>query len=322
MSCNIDSLRISRIITVGLSPAWDITCRGKRLDWGVHRDIDEQTVRPAGKALNISRALAWMGQKSVAAGLWGREDYDQMLEYMRPLRGLVKIERTAVDGRTRQNVTVVDTSGGREMHLRSKNRLASANALRKLKADLKQIVRRGSICVFAGVMPEDALLDEVVKIAEVCRNVGARVVLDTYGYALKGIFEAGLAWSINPNVEELRGLLGVRVRDNPVSLAKAGRRLLSRVEAVLISRGEKGSVLVTKEGAWQGTCTGRAKVLSTVGCGDYLLAGFLKGLRDGSDPGSALETAIQVATARAWGWTERKEWPQARRNIRVKIEQI
>ena len=311
-----------KIITVGLSPAWDITCRGTYLDWGVHKDIDEQTIRPAGKALNISRALAWMGQKSVAAGLWGRDDYDQMLECMRALRGFVKIKRTAVAGRTRQNVTVVDTANGREMHLRDKSRLASAKALRRLKADLKQIVRRGSICVFAGVMPGDALLDEVVKSAEACRNMGARVVLDTYGCALKRIFEAGLAWSIHPNVEELRGLLGARVRDNPVSLAKAGRRLLSRVEAVLISRGAKGGVLVTEEGAWQGMCVGRAKVLSTVGCGDYLLAGFLKGLRDGSNPGSALETAIKVATARAWGWTESKTWAQVQWGIRVKVQEI
>ena len=41
-------------------------------------DIDEQVVRPAGKALNVSYALAWMGGESVAAGLWGREDYDEM----------------------------------------------------------------------------------------------------------------------------------------------------------------------------------------------------------------------------------------------------
>jgi 1-phosphofructokinase family hexose kinase len=311
-----------KIITVGLSPAWDITCRGRGLGWGLHKDIDEQTIKPAGKALNISRALAWMGQKSVAAGLWGRDDYNQMLEYMRPLRGFVKIKRTAVDGRTRRNVTVVDTAKAREMHLRDKSRLASVKALRKLKADLKQIVRRGSICVFAGAMPADALLDEVVKITEVCRSLGAKIVLDTYGGALKRVVEAGLAWFINPNVEELRGLVGVRVGNDPVSLAEAGRRLLWRVEAVLISRGEEGGVLVTRQGAWQGRCAGRAKVVSTVGCGDYLLAGFLKGLRDGSGPGAALETAIRVATAHARGWTESKTWPEVRRAVRVKVEEI
>ena len=310
------------IITVGLSPAWDVTCRGRGLDWGLHKDIDEQTIKPAGKALNISRALAWMGQQSVAAGLWGRDDYNQMLGYMRPLRGLVKIKLTVVEGRTRENVTVADTANGKEMHLRSKSRLASVKALRKLKADLKQIVRRGSICVFAGAMPADALLDDVVKITGVCRSLGAKIVLDTYGGALKRVVEAGLAWFINPNVEELRGLVGVRVGNDPVSLAEAGRRLLWRVEAVLISRGEEGGVLVTRQGAWQGRCAGRAKVVSTVGCGDYLLAGFLKGLRDGSGPGAALETAIGVATAHARGWTEGKTWPEVRRAVRVKVEEI
>ena len=65
-----------------------------------------------------------------------------------------------------------------------------------------------------------------------------------------------------------------------------------------------------------------AKALSTVGCGDFLLGGFLKGLKDKSDAGSALRTAIKVATARAWGWTESKTWPQVQRGVGAKIEEI
>ncbi len=38
------------MITVGFSPARDITCCGRNLDWGLHKYIDEQTIRPAGKA--------------------------------------------------------------------------------------------------------------------------------------------------------------------------------------------------------------------------------------------------------------------------------
>ncbi|MGD8500109.1 MAG: PfkB family carbohydrate kinase, partial [Phycisphaerales bacterium] len=116
--------------------------------------------------------------------------------------------------------------------------------------------------------------------------------------------------------------LGDKVKDGPVGLAAAGRRLLDRVEIVLISRGRKGSVAVTKQGAWQGRCVGHAGVLSTVGCGDFLLAGFLKGLKDGSGTRAALKRAIIVATARAWGWTERKTWSQALRGIRVAVERV
>jgi len=313
---------LSKIITVGLSPAWDITCRGERLDWGLHKDIHEQTARPAGKALNISRALAWMGVKNVAAGIWGQDDFEQMLKALRSLRRFVKVKMTAVEGGTRRNITVVDTANNREMHLRDRSELARPKALKKLLADLEVIVHRGSVCVFAGAMPEKQLLGEAVRIIKSCSSFGAKIVLDTSGEALREIVDAGVTWLIKPNVEELRQLLGEKMRDSPAGLARAGRKLVGKVEIILISRGKKGAIAVTKEGVWQGRCIERRRVLSTVGCGDFLLAGFLKGLKDKSDAGSALRTAIKVATARAWGWTEGKSWPQALREIKVAVERV
>jgi 1-phosphofructokinase family hexose kinase len=307
------------LITVGLSPAWDILCYGEGLEWGLHREVETTTFQPAGKAMNISRALAWMGEKSIAAGLWGRDDYQQMLKAMRALKKFVQVKMTAVDGGTRRNITVVDTANNREMHLRNRSELASKKALRKLEADLEAIVRRGGICVFAGVMPEDEFVGDVVRIIKSCRERGAKIVVDTYGDALKRILETGAAWLIKPNVEELRELLGEQVSDSPSGLVKAGRKLLDKVEIVVISRGQKGGVVVTRKGAWQGRCVGRRRVLSTVGCGDYLLGGFLKGLKDKSDAGSALRMAIKVATARAWGWTDKMPWPDVQSKIKVQV---
>jgi len=310
------------IITIGLSPAWDITCRGRNIDWGLHQEINEQTVRPAGKALNVSKALAWMGRKNIAAGLWGSGDHPQMLTAVRTFWPLIKVKLTPAAGLTRQNITVVDSANDREMHLRNKSRLASSKALKKLQADLEAIVRKGSICVFAGTLPDGELLDDVVRIVEFCKSRGAKIVLDTSGCPLKEIVNTGSIRLIKPNVEELRELLGERVNDSPVSLANAGRKLLDRIEIVLISRGAKGGVVVTKNGAWQGGCTGRAEVFSTVGCGDFMLAGFLKALEEGSRTDLALKTAIKVATARAWGRTEKKTWPEVKRRIKVQLERI
>ena len=321
----------SKIITIGLSPAWDITCRVEGLDWGQHKLISQQSRRPGGKALNISQALAWMGQKSTAAGLWGQQDYQQMLKALDPLRGLIKVKRTAVDGRTRQNITIVDTANNREMHLRNHATLASAKTLGRLRAELSGIVKRDSVCIFAGAMPagsrkagsQDQLLDDVIRIISLCRQSGAKIVLDTSGPALRRIVDAGGLWLIKPNVDELAELLGEQLRDIPAGLAKAGRKLLDKADIVLISRGGKGAVVVTKTGSQQGRCiTRRRKILSTVGCGDYLLAGFLKGLKNSSSPALALKTAIKVASARAWGWTEQMSWPQAARQIKVKIDRI
>ncbi len=319
-------MRVSgKIVTIGLCPSWDTVCRFEGIDWGEHKTVSSASSRPAGKALNISQALAWMGEENIAAGLWGRDDFEQMLRAMSAfggLRGLVKVKMTAVEGGTRRNVTVIDTVNDREMHLRNRSELASRKALRKLEADLRAIVHKGSVCVFAGAMPEDEFVGDVVRIIESCRERDAKIVVDTYGDALKRILETGAAWLIKPNVEELRELLGEQVTDSPAGLVGAGRKLLDKVEVVLISRGQKGGVVVTKKGAWQGRCIGRGRVLSTVGCGDFLLAGFLKGLKDKSDAGSALGTAIKVATARAWGWTEGKSWSQALREIKVAVERV
>ena len=317
------------IITVGLSPAWDITCKGQNLDWGMHACIDEQTIRPAGKALNVSRALAWMGQKSMAAGLWGRDDYEQMLSSMQALKRYIEIKLTAAPGETRRNITIVDTARDKDMHLRDRSQLASAKALKRLKADLGTLVLKNSICVFSGSMPEGDLLDDVIGIMEFCQSRGAKIVLDTSGPALREIVHTGVVWLIKPNVEEVCVLLGEKVKNGPVSLVRAGRGLLDKAKIILISRGSKGSVVVTKEGAWQIRCLGNSKALSTVGCGDYLLAGFLKGVMDQSDVTDALRTATQAATAKAWGrpgdssWrTESKTWPQMKRKIKVEIKRV
>jgi 1-phosphofructokinase family hexose kinase len=310
------------IITVGLSPAWDITCCGRNLDWGLHKYIDEQTIRPAGKALNVSKALASMGQRNIAAGLWGRNDYQQMLTAVRSLWPLIAVKMTTVAGDTRQNVTVVDTAKDRDMHLRSRSELVSRAALRRLRADLDALVGKSSVCVFAGAMPEDELLPDIVRMVESCHRRGAKIVLDTSGPALREIVDTGWVWLIKPNVRELSELLGEDVEDNSAALLRAGRRLLGKVDVVLISRGRKGAVLVMRQSAWQGRCRGYRKTRSTVGCGDYLLAGFLKALCENCRPELALKSALKVAAARAWGWDERKTWPQAQKQIAVGVTRI
>jgi 1-phosphofructokinase len=310
------------IITIGLSPAWDVSCRGKDLDWGRHVEIDEQGVRPAGKAMNVSYALAWLGRGSIAAGLWGREDYGQMKTAVRRLGGSIRTGMTRSPGSTRRNVTVVDTRRRREMHLRLRSELASPQTLHRLNGDLKKLVHKGDTCIFAGAMPGAALLEPVVELVRTCRHGGAQIVVDTHGPVLAGIVQAGLASVISPNVEELRELLRREVPDTPARLAAAARPLLETVPMILISRGAEGALVVTRDGAWTGRAKGRREALSTVGCGDYLLAGFLAGLRDTAALLAALVMGLKVAAARAWGWTETGTWPQADGKIELAVRPV
>ncbi|MBL7214897.1 MAG: hypothetical protein ISS71_04390 [Phycisphaerae bacterium] len=117
--------------------------------WGEHKKILAQALVPAGKALNISKALDWLKVHSTAAGLWGRIDCQQMLEVLAADYPYIRPSFTVAAGKTRTNLTVVDTRHRREMHLRAECRLAGHDSLRQLAADLNAMDSTG-LAVFAG----------------------------------------------------------------------------------------------------------------------------------------------------------------------------
>ncbi|MCK4627958.1 MAG: hypothetical protein KAT56_03080, partial [Sedimentisphaerales bacterium] len=200
---------------------------------------------------------------------------------------------------------------------RSVSGLSSKKNLKNLYRDINKIIGRDQICVFAGSLGELSFLPEVLRIVRMCREKGARVVVDSSGPMLKAIVDEGGLWLIKPNVEELGGLLDEKLPDTHQTLVKAGETLLGQVEHILISRGEKGVILITAEGGYQAQYQGKASVVqSTVGCGDYLLAGFLKGWMRKGDLRSAVQTALKAGTARAWGLSETMSWPRAERKIK------
>lgn len=313
---------MSKIITVGLCPCWDIICQGCNLSWQDHQNIDRQTSRPAGKALNISRALAWMQTPNIAAGLWGKADHAEMLREVKPLQKYLKVRTTAVPGGTRRNVTVIDTKNRREMHLRSPSLLTSDSALKNLRADLNRIVKPDSLCVFSGSLPSEPYLSLVLSIVNACRDRGAKIILDASGKPLRAIVSSGGLFLLKPNVAELQELLGKSIRNTPADLIKAGRTLLDQAEMILISRGANGAVLVTKTRVWRANSISRRRVHSTVGCGDYLLAGFLQGLWQGRNRRTTLQQGIQAAAARACQIDRSLTWNQIRRAIRVHIQPV
>lgn len=310
------------IITVAINPCWDTLCRGRNLDWGRHEVIDERTTRPGGKPLNVSQALAWMGTESTAAGLWGSDDLDRAREHLAQLSEYLQIAFTAAPGSTRENVTVVDTTGDREMHLRSPSHLASQASLRQLRTDLAKIVTQNSICVFGGSMPEGELLTAALDVIAACRDQGARLVVDTSGEPLARIVAAGGVWLMKPNVDELRELLSQDITDSADALTGAAEALRANVDNVLISRGAKGAILTNHDKTWTSACTlSPGKLHTTVGCGDYLLAGVLNGLSRDLTMSQTLQMGVKAATARAWGLAHEDSWESVERTITVSAEQ-
>ncbi|MBN2376085.1 MAG: hypothetical protein JXD22_06775 [Sedimentisphaerales bacterium] len=315
------------IITVGLSPCWDITCRAPGLNWSCHQKLTSQTSQPAGKALNVSRALAHREIPSTAAGLWGRADYPQMRQNLKSLAPLLNLCMTTAPGSTRQNITLIDTSRCREMHLRAPALLLNRKSLRQLHNQLTKIITPNCFCVFSGSIPHNENFPHVIELIESCRDLGARLVIDSSGPALHKIVALGGIYLIKPNLEELNELLGRSIPDKPAALAGAARSFTSQVQTILISRGPKGALVVTKNSAWRARCPLAANsavptAISTVGCGDHLLAGFLRGKYLNLSLKKSLESALQSATAHAWGLNNRHDFQQINQKIKIELNAI
>lgn len=309
-----------KIITVGLAPAWDLTCLADNIDWFGHVIADNISSQPAGKAMNVSRALAWMGQKTVAAGLWGRDDYEQFKSQLKPLSGYIENQMTVVQGRTRTNVSVLDRASGKEMHLRSLNCLISRQGLAKLRFSLERLVRRGDWCVFSGSLPDDELLGDIIDLISYCSHRGASVAVDTSGTALARAVHSGCASLIKPNIDEFGHIFGRSIPDQPRQLCKKAKELATEVPMIALTRGSAGAMLVNGQSCQVAKTSRQRQVVSTVGCGDYFLAGFLYGLTAGGDAAEALKCGIQAGTAKAWQITETATWQQAQEQIPVEVE--
>jgi 1-phosphofructokinase family hexose kinase len=292
----------TKIITIGLSPAWDKTIEVAGVEWGEHKIISSQKIIPAGKALNINRSLAQMKIPSIAAGLWGENDWDKMQQAVTALKKFVRIKFIKAKGATRENITIVDAAKKRNIHLRSKNTLANAKSLSDLNRNLKTVITKDSICVFAGALSGGKLLKQTISLLETAKRRQAKIIVDSSGIEFKKIVSMGGLFMIKPNVEELGELVGRKIENQKDTLADAARKFLNKTEFVLVSRGEKGAMLIGKDLIISTEyCGKKFDVCNTVGCGDYLLAGFIAGLCKTGDLKIALQTAVHNAAMRAFG---------------------
>ncbi len=161
------------IITVGLAPAWDLTCQGNHLDWGDHPVLKNQHLVATGKALNVSRALAWLGQ----------EDFAQMQTHLAQTCPPIRTHMTPVHGATRINVTVLDSAQRKELHLRAPSSLASPIAFDSLEKDLQKSTQPKTVTVLAGALPHASHTNQVLTLARACRQAhDARLVVDSHGW--------------------------------------------------------------------------------------------------------------------------------------------
>lgn len=287
------------IVTIGFNPAVDRILECNDFHIGGHQPVNQIARLAAGKAANVSRALALLGCDSIATGFVGTNEVEFFLDQLMALGpGRVLCHFVEVSGKTRENISILDPKRRVETHLRDRGFVIDAAEAALLHERMLHDVRPGDVAIFAGSLCAGVPEDFFGKLIDVCIARGARVVVDSSGEPLKVACQHKL-WLAKPNLEELRQVLATEVPNAATAVRDAARTLLPNVEQVLVSRGAAGAVLVTPKGAWSCRAEPSGPIVRTVGCGDTLLAGYVAQIMQGASIEAALQTAVGVATARA-----------------------
>lgn len=286
----------TQVLTVCLNPTIDRSLEVPNLTIGAHQKGREIYRIPGGKALNVSMVLSRLGVRSVATGFLGRDNRAEFDEVFRD--SLMVDQFFPISGRTRENVTLLDPETRTETHIRDEGPTVSGEDIARIVSKIGLLCRPGTLAVFSGSLPPGIEFEQFAHMVDSARKAGARVAVDTSGPALTRALDAR-PWLIKPNCRELSELLG-RTIDGVAQCITAGTSLLEKVEVVIVSFGAEGAALITAEGAWHGRAEmDPESVVSTVGCGDALLAGYISAETRELDPPDALAEAVACASAAA-----------------------
>lgn len=277
------------IVTVTPNPSLDRTYEVPCLDRGEVVRATGERVDPGGKGVNVSRAVAAAGRRTVAVLPLGGAPGALVADLL-DAQG-IEAAPVPVAGATRSNIALAEADG-----VLTKINAPGPELTAAEQEALLETVRRRSRgadwIACCGSLPRGLAPSWYADLVARAHTAGVRIALDTSGPALLAALREGPD-VVKPNAEELAEAAGrpLATVGDAVRAAEELRSLGAR--AVLASLGADGQLLVDGAGVWFGGARVDS-VRSNVGAGDSSLAGFL--IAGGTGP-RALASAVAHGAA-------------------------
>lgn len=275
------------IVTVTPNPSVDRTVFVDDVVLGSVNRGHRSRSEPSGKGVNVALALH-AHHVPVRAVVTAGGSVGAQLQQMLNAAGLDTVV-VPIAGEIRSNISLAQPDGTVTKINEAGPRLSQEETDRLLAAVTAQVPGAGWL-VCGGSLPAGVPAGWYRSLVEIAHRNGARVAVDTSGRALAESISAGPDL-VKPNVHELAELTGrvLRTLGDVVEAAQEVRR--RGAGTVLASLGADGAVLVDARGAVWGHAPVE-RVVSTVGAGDAMLAGYLSCPHDRSEA---------MAAALRWG---------------------
>lgn len=283
------------ILTITLNPALDVSTSVPEVIPSEKLRCSTPLAEPGGGGLNVSRAIANLGGRSLAlvalAGSTGTRLSDLLTA-----EGIDFVAIPA-PGETRQSMTITESTTGKHYRFLLPGPDWDDVAQARVFARLTDLGRPDGIAIISGSQPPGVPRNFPARMAEAL--AGMEIVLDTSGPALGGAVEApipGLSL-LRMNSAEAEELAGHALPDRSHTADFASELVARGVAArVIVARGADGSVMA-EPGRRLWCSPPPHTVISRVGAGDSSVAGWTLAMARGLPTDHALRMAVAAAAS-------------------------
>ncbi|WP_156685552.1 1-phosphofructokinase family hexose kinase [Mycobacterium sp. Marseille-P9652] len=266
-----------QIVTLTMNPALDITTSVDVVRPTRKLRCSATRYDPGGGGINVARIAHVLGGSVFAVFPAGGSHGGHVTRLLSDAG--VPFAEIPIRDATRESFTVNETSTGEQYRFVLPGPHLTAREQERCLQELRIAARSAELVVASGSLPPGVPTDFYGRVAEMCRGLGARLILDTSGGGLREVSSG--VFLLKASVRELGECVG-RALDTEEDQLAAARELVDggRAEAVLVSLGSAGALLATRQGSQRFAAIPMPDG-SGVGAGDAMVAAIAVALTRG-----------------------------------------
>ncbi len=279
----------------------------------------EDDIQANGKGVNVSLVLKMLDFPSTAlgfsAGCTGKyiEDYLQQKQ--------IQTEFIEVPGMTRINVFTQVNQTGEEYKLVNQGPEIPQTAVHNFLNQIRALQAEDYLCV-SGSLPRGLSPKVLIEISRICQEKGIHLIIDSSDQEVMDCLPYR-PFLLKPNEEELSSWFGRKMVTDEDYFVYGQRLVELGAENVLLSLGEKGAILFTKDRVFRGNSP-KGKVVNTACAGDTMLGAFLAGYMNRRPLDETLRKSIAAGSSTAFrkGLTDFLNVEELSKQIKIREERF
>ncbi|HFD1721088.1 MULTISPECIES: 1-phosphofructokinase [Enterococcus] len=279
----------------------------------------EDDIQANGKGVNVSLVLKMLDFPSTAlgfsVGFTGKyiEDYLQQKQ--------IQTDFIEVPGMTRINVFTQVNQTGEEYKLVNQGPEIPQTAVHNFLNQIRVLQAEDYLCV-SGSLPRGLSPKVLIEISRICQEKGVHLIIDSSDQEAMDCLPYR-PFLLKPNEEELSSWFGRKMVTDEDYFVYGQRLVELGAENVLLSLGEKGAILFTKDRVFRGNSP-KGKVVNTACAGDTMLGAFLAGYMNRRPLDETLRKSIAAGSSTAFrkGLTDFLDVEELSKQIKIREERF